>query len=516
MSSWSERRTADVAWAVVVGLLLIVGLRLVGDFGLSWDEPDNSAFGRQALQAYVTLRPPEEWQSNLESKGPFFVALAEAFSRSVAAVRQGVSEIDTRHYAYFLTLPMAASALYSLSLRMVRPWAAFAAALLFVTQPLIFGHAFINPKDAPFMAFFLLAMAMGVWMVEAQAAPATRRRPWLTGIVLPAAAGVILGLATSIRLFGPFAGLLVTIFAGWRLRGRAARPLIPYWASAAVATFLTWPYLWGDPWGRFWESLRVLSDFPWGNLVLYRGLVYPVQELPWHYLPFVTFIQLTEPAILLALAGGILAVAGAIREPQRRPLYTVCLLWAAVPFGAALLTDTEVYDNSRQFLFALPPIFLAAGLAFDGLLSRIRRAALQAAVIVLAVVPGIAGIVQLHPYPYIYYNQLVGGVRGAFRQYELDYWATSYREAMERLNDLAAPGEVVEVAGPWLSAAAFARPDLVVFKSGEADSEMPADYFMTLTRSNMDQWTASGEEVIVEVVVDGAKLAVVRRLEGVP
>jgi hypothetical protein len=87
---------------------------------------------------------------------------------------------------------------------------------------------------------------------------------------------------------------------------------------------------------------------------------------------------------------------------------------------------------------------------------------------------------------------------------------------MERLNDLAAPGEVVEVAGPWLSAAAFARPDLVVFKSDEADSEMPADYFMTLTRSNMDQWTASGEEVIVEVVVDGAKLAVVRRLEGVP
>jgi hypothetical protein len=40
------------------------------------------------------------------------------------------------------------------------------AVLLFSTQPLIWGHAFINPKDIPFMAFFLGSIALGFQMVD--------------------------------------------------------------------------------------------------------------------------------------------------------------------------------------------------------------------------------------------------------------------------------------------------------------------------------------------------------------
>jgi 4-amino-4-deoxy-L-arabinose transferase-like glycosyltransferase len=515
MSPLKEARAANAAWAAVVVVLVLAGYRMAADFGLSWDEPDNSAFGRQALQAYLTFRPAE-WQSNLESKGPFFVALAEAFAGGVAAVRGKGMEIEARHLAYFLTLPLAATSLYSLSRRLARPWAAFAAALLFVTQPLVFGHAFINPKDAPFMAFFLTAMAAGVWMVEAEAADATCRPPLAT-IGLPVLAGALLGLTTSIRLFGPFAGLLVSVLALWRLRKGALRPLAIYWLAAAAVTFLTWPYLWADPLARFWQSLRVLSDFPWGNLVLYRGLVYNVKDLPWHYLPFVTVIQLTESAILLALVGGVVGIVTAVRDPQHRPLLLVCFLWAAVPFAAALLTRAEVYDNSRQFLFAWPPIFLAAGLAFGALFARLRRAWLQAAVVGVAILPGLSAIAQLHPYPYIYYNQVVGGVRGAFRNYELDYWATSYRAAMEEVNDLAPMGATVAVLGPWRSAAPFARADLHVVKAGEGDpDEASADYLILLTRSNMDQRTNSGGEPILKIVVAGATLAEVRAAGGAP
>jgi 4-amino-4-deoxy-L-arabinose transferase-like glycosyltransferase len=516
MPRWSERRAANVAWAAVVVFLILVGLRIVGDFGLSWDEPDNAAFGRQALAAYTTGRPPVEWQSNLESKGPFFVALAEALVGAVAAGRGEVAGVAARHFAYFLTLPLAATALYSLSLRMVRPWAAFAAALLFATQPLVFGHAFINPKDTPFMAFFLAAVALGAWMVDAMDAPADHR-PRLARVGLPILAGAVLGVTTSIRLFGPFAGLLVSLLAIWRLGRRAIGPLAIYWVSAALATFLTWPYLWADPLGRFWQSLRVLSDFQWGNLVLYRGLVYNVRDLPWHYLPFVTTIQLTETALLLALAGAVLGLMAVIREPARRPLYVVCFLWAAVPYAAALLSGAEVYDNSRQFMFAWPPIFLAAGLALDALLTRIRRAWLQAALVALAIAPGLAALLQLHPYPYIYYNQLVGGVRGAYRTYELDYWATSYRAAMEEVNERAPSGATVAVVGPWRSAAPFARPDLTIVKAGEGDpQEASAQYLMILTRSNMDQRSGAGGDPVIEIVVAGAKLAEVRAAEGAP
>jgi hypothetical protein len=364
MSRWTESRAANAAMGALILALLIIGCLTAGDFGLSWDEPDNAAFGRQALAAYASARPPAEWQSNLESKGPFFVAVAEALSKGISVIRNG-PQVEARHFAYFLTLPLAAVALYSLSRRMVRPWAGFAAVLLFLTQPLIFGHAFINPKDTPFMAFFLLSMAIGAWMVEAidTSAPAhadPRRR-----IVLPLAAGVSLGLTTSIRLFAPFAGLLISILAIGRLKRRAVGPLGLYWVAAGVATFLTWPYLWGNPWGRFWESLRVLVAFPWDNLVLYRGLVYPAKELPWHYLPFTTVIQLTEPALLLAIAGGVLGLVAMIRDPGRRLFYSMLLLWTAVPYGLVCPDAFRVYDNSRQFLSALLHSSWRRALAFE-------------------------------------------------------------------------------------------------------------------------------------------------------
>ena len=65
--------------------------------------------------------------------------------------------------------------------------------------------------------------------------------------------------------------------------------------------------------------------------------------------------------------------------------------------------------------------------------------------------PGLAGIGRLFPYEYIYYNAFAGGVSGAFREYELDYWLLSYKEAMEYLNEeAAAEARVMVYTGPEL------------------------------------------------------------------
>jgi hypothetical protein len=49
----------------------------------------------------------------------------------------------------------------------------------------------------------------------------------------------------------------------------------------------------------------------------------------------------------------------------------------------------------------------------------------------LLLLPGLAGIIHLHPYEYAYYNLFSGGVGGAYRQYETEYWLTCYKEAVE-------------------------------------------------------------------------------------
>ena len=46
-----------------------------------------------------------------------------------------------------------------------------------------------------------------------------------------------------------------------------------------------------------------------------------------------------------------------------------------------------------------------------------------------------ASLVRLHPYEYMFYNQLVGGLEGAARRYEMDYWVNMMPEAVHALQD---------------------------------------------------------------------------------
>ena len=64
-------------------------------------------------------------------------------------------------------------------------------------------------------------------------------------------------------------------------------------------------------------------------------------------------------------------------------------------------------------------------------------------------------LVRLHPYEYLFYNPLVGGLQGASRRYDLDYWFASLPEALGQLeaylrrtapNEAKSPGQIYSVA----------------------------------------------------------------------
>ena len=61
---------------------------------------------------------------------------------------------DLRHLLYFFTFLAGVWAFYSLAKRWLSQTAALGATVLFATQPLFWGHAFISPKDIPFLSFF--------------------------------------------------------------------------------------------------------------------------------------------------------------------------------------------------------------------------------------------------------------------------------------------------------------------------------------------------------------------------
>lgn len=336
-----------------------------------------------------------------------------------------------------------------------------------------------------------------------------RRSPGALRFVAGVApAGILLGLTTSIRVLGPLAGLIVAAYAIWKLRRGSIPVLAAYAIIAALGMYLSWPYLWPDPLGHFVESVRVMAEYPWQGLVLFNGVMYTSTDIPRSYLPVLLGIQLTEPVWFLFALGLGLALFQAVRGGAwARGLLLLALAWFALPLAAFIGTRAPLYDNFRQVIFILPPVFMLAGVVFD----RIKRPLLQAGLIALVVLPGIVDGLRLHPYEYTYYNRFIGGELGAFRKFELDYWGTSYRAAADYLNQVAPANASIWVEGPAHLVQLYARPDLKIFSTYEAERAPRYDYVVALTRFNLDEQSYPNAPIVFTIGRDQALFTVIKQ-----
>jgi hypothetical protein len=348
---------------------------------------------------------------------------------------------------------------------------------------------------------FLLLTAILLWLYHRNF-PALWR---ILRIIVPA--GIVLGFAISIRIFGIWAGALVAGYIVWRSGKRAWLVLFLYALSAIIAMYLTWPYLWPDPVGHFIETIRVMSQHPWPGDVLFNGKIYAANNLPASYVPLLLAIQLTEPVWLLFLVGLAIAVYGMVkRRREYGELLAFTLVWFVVPLLTFMVLRPTLYDNFRQSFFIVPPIFFLTGLTID----LIRTRWLQAALIALVILPGLLASVRLHPYEYVYYNQFVGGVGAVVDRFELEYWGTSYREAAREVNRIAPPNANVWVDGPAHLFSRFARPDFHLYSPQEPERADRYDVVVTLARYNWEKTSFPEAPIAYRVARDGAVFTVIR------
>jgi hypothetical protein len=171
-------------------------------------------------------------------------------------------------------------------------------------------------------------------------------------------------------------------------------------------------------------------------------------------------IQTTEVVVPLFLLGAGLGLLQIIRRQPGRLDLCLMFAWLLAPVLLVILLHSSLYGNLRQMFFVLPPMFVLSGVGLELILGLLRTRAMRLGAATLALAPGLAGIVALHPYEDSYYNAWVGWTSGAYGRYQVDPWCTSYKQAMEYINVHAPPDAAVLVRGPFVSAADFARPDL--------------------------------------------------------
>ncbi len=423
----SKRIQRHLPFVLLIILNLLIGILVVRDYGESVDEPGIYAYAEQSLRAYInllrngTLPHYLDVPFNAVNYGPAYAMFTVVLAQGLHAIIPVWSQIDGRHFGEFLAFQLSVVSLYFLARKWMGGWAAMGTTLVFSTQPVLWGPAFINPKDIPFLAFFLASVTAGIYMVDALPAPLNPnagrprhggsslrlREEWENlpsslrkimiaygaifldsllfmatgglsrlvsdGVVIlyeadknsllgswfsrlarnsshlpvgnyihkaqiillrgerisatggfvvallvllgafprycaklasqrvipslkrslrlltnPAvlAAGFVLGFTTSIRVAGPYAGVIVLLYAFYKSWRKALLLLLPYTLSALLICYLTWPYLWGDAVHRFITSVTLMSRYPFGGPDLFQGTLFRPSKLPAYYLPY--------------------------------------------------------------------------------------------------------------------------------------------------------------------------------------------------------------------------------------
>lgn len=331
--------------------------------------------------------------------------------------------------------------------------AAIAAFALAVCGPW-YGSMFNHTKDIPFAA----AM-MGATYFLLRAARDLPRPRWRDvigfGLFFGAALGIrVLGLllagyvALAIFLYGPAwrhnLGNAVEFYA------RSIRALLPAFVIAYLIMIVAWPWSALSPlnpirglidFGQFHYQIRTLLD----------GHIYEMANVPRWYVPAYLLFKLP----LIIVAGAMVSVvfiawprrgshAGHLRRRNETLLLAVT---AAFPVLCEVIDRGPAFTGLRHFLFVVPVFAVLAGIGFDALLRRsaavrpwLSRAAALAIVATLGWNAGI--LVALHPYEYLFYNPLVGGLSGASGRYVGDYWVAIMPEAVDDLEAYVAKLDV--------------------------------------------------------------------------
>lgn len=454
---------------------------------MSWDEPLFYDYADSIRMAYT----PRAFSSNFDFYqvfgksaedhkiyGPAYLLLSRPLQQGIQAIMR-TDMASAWHLTNFFIFQIGLFGFYIFLLRWLEPWPAVSATAFFAWQPVIWGHAFINPKDIPFMVLFLLSLTFGLKYIDQIHIPL--RKSWKILVL----SGITLGLASATRVIGPMAGAFVFIYFMLKKSWKSFHGIIFYGMIAIVTMYIFWPYLWAQPVARLLEVLKHMSNNPTELAVLFNGQIFHANDMPRRYLPQMLLTTLTEPTWVLFILGCILTIRESLKKRMdwQAPLVTAGIFFFML--GYITYLKPSVYDGFRHFLFIIPPIFFITGIFIQWMWKKLHPA-IFTGIMTILLLPGLFGIFHLHPYEYTYYNRFAGGVGGAFRTFETDYWLTCYKEAVEWAGEQA-PNTTLHIQREFLLADYYSHGQNLKNLANENEADIKTgDLLLFSTRGDLD------------------------------
>lgn len=487
-----EERSARrfVGWAGPILALAAFAWLFPGldDVGIAWDEP----------YYFDSARRIQEWVSRVAAGPDAAVLLGqdevrETFNwrrywnphppayKLVMAATEGAFGRWTGEVVGFRLTPLAFFCLLVACVTWLAgfTWgrvAGLGAGLSLLVMPRVVGHAHIAATDTVLAcAWFVAATGLSLYVVRG------RRRFLAIGCV-----GLGLALATKFTGYLIPLSILLWLIAYGRSK-RAITGAVIWGVGGLLVAWLLNPLMWHDP---VRETLLLVRDslsrsesIPISSYYLGRVWGY---QVPGHQAVVMTLI--TVPVSILVLSGwGVLTSA---RRWDSQPIGGLCM--TQILFWLALMAapGSPNHDGVRLWLPMFPFVAVMAGRGLASMAEVAGRRVPEGRSVLaglllggLFFIPAFAQTVRSAPTYLAYYNEVIGGTRGAARAgMEATYWLEAVSPAFLRQVEETVPPGARMSAWPnvehyeWLQANGMLSRQIVV------TARMPADYLLLVAR----------------------------------
>jgi len=266
--------------------------------------------------------------------------------------------------------------------------------------------------------------------------------------------------------------------------------LLSYFLLAPLLAFLLWTLFWGDGIGQI-KLMFITFGIGTNNIeVLLNNTIYlSGVNVPWYYAPWYLVITTPIPILIFFILGSMYCLY--LFTIKKHTASLLLLLWCFLPLARYLSPKTGVLDGIRHFEEVVFPIAAFAAIACVTIaryIIKTRRGSLKIrqlfiTVVAISILISLTlPIIEYHPFQITYFNELVGGIRGAYGKYDLDYWGSSQKYAILWVNANIPKGAVVNIVMAGNVAGTYLREDLI--PSLNSTDFLQSDYVVVLNRQS--------------------------------
>ena len=431
-----------IIFFVLAFLMLAVLLIISRDAGISGDEEVHYRHSEDVYDYYASLGKDQDALSTPKTHLQYYGQTPDNVA-TILIHWFGIKDIyGFRHLFSSFTgwLAIFMSAWFA---RWLKGYgAAIITLLLFAVSPRFLGHLQNNLKDIP----FALAYIAGVYYILKLTYSKFRSQTSLTISLLVAS----IAFSVSIRAGGIllvfyllFAGFLYYSIefiykkkVGWRQVRRTFLLLLIISAAGYLTGLLLWPYALQNPLVNPWKSYLVMANFPTTIPQIFEGHFIWSDYHPWYYLP--EYMLITIPLVIFAGLFLFIGLSGKIIKPDQRLIYGFLIFSILLPPLFVIVMHANLYGAWRHFIFIYPGIVILSAIGFYEFFVWIKRSVVRGVFVVvfgLLIFHPVKFMAASYPYYYLYYNQFVGGLKGAYGKYETDYYYHTMRGGAEWLQE---------------------------------------------------------------------------------